>query len=342
MAPKAKAVKTKSTPAAALGTPPAPFKKPAAVLRPFIENLSQNHIYITHIDSKPKDFKRKIFLVPVGMNIVVAALFFLRMYYILPYYFKFVQSAFGYPNETTFSIPDSTWSALLWEIGKRGFSLMLDLMLFIFVWPWPVEFVFGQTYGNPVSWRWSVGFRDKEIYVRRSREWDQQLGDIFKEKEKNQALQSLVRQATSPLFLQEKTGYLTMTGQWDLDWDCMVLAHALVDKKDIALDAFKCLVLVHHEDYGWMCLDQAGGNVKEDDRRRQVFAFRDALSAIGKEDLFFRWIEIVQLESSQPGGFGPEKQIEVAKKIRDLFQEQGVDFDKLWHDSVGTDELAGM
>ncbi|KAF9873588.1 hypothetical protein CkaCkLH20_09047 [Colletotrichum karsti] len=342
MAPKVKAVKTKSTTSAAPGTPPKPFKKAADVLQPFIDTLDPRHVYIAHIDSKPADFKRKIFLVPVGMNVVVAALFVLRMWYILPYYFKFIESAAGYPNETTFSIPDSTWSALLWEISKRGFTLMLDLMLFVFVWPWPVEFVFGQTYGNPVQWRWNVGFREKEIYVRRSREWDQQLGDIFKEKEKNQALQSIIRQATSPLLLQEKTGYLTMTGQWDLDWNKMVLAHNLVDKKGIALDVFRNLVLVYHEDYEWMCLEAEGTNAKEDDRRRQVFAFRDALSTIGKEDLFFRWIEIVQFESSQPGGFGPEKQTEVAKKIRDLFQEQGVDFDKLWFESTGTEGPANM
>lgn len=342
MAPKVKAVKTKSVPKTAPGTPPAPFKKPAQVLLPFIETLSPKHVYIGHVDPKPKDFKKKIFLVPVGMNLVVAALFVLRMYYILPYYFKFVQSAMGYPNETTFSVPDSTWGQLTWEIAKRGFSLTLDLMLFIFVWPWPVEFVFGQSYGNPVRWRWNVGFRDKEIYVRRSREWDQQLGNIFKDKERNEALQQVIRQATSPLLLQEKTGYLTMTGQWDLDWQAMIDAHTMVDRKEVALDAFQRLVLVHHEDYGWMTLEEGGENAKEDDRRRQVFQFRDALAAIDKENLFFRWIEIVQFESSQPGGFGPEKQVETAKKIRDLFQEEGVDFDKVWHESVGTEGMANM
>ncbi|TDZ28080.1 hypothetical protein CTRI78_v012141 [Colletotrichum trifolii] len=343
MAPKARAVKSKTVPAKAPATPPAPFRKPSEALQPFIDTLDQRHVYITHIDSKPTDFKKKIFLVPVGMNIVVAALFVLRMHYILPYYFKFIQSAGGYPNETTFVVSDSTWSALAWEIAKRGFSFTLDLMLFIFVWPWPLEFVLGQTYGNPIRWRWSVGFRDKEIYIRRSREWDEQLGDIFKEKEKNQALQQLVRQATSPLLLQEKTGYLTMNGQWDLDWEAMVIAHALVDKKDIALEAFQIVVLVYHEDYGWLCLEQAGPKGKEDDRRRQVLAFRDGLAAIGKEDLFFRWIEIVQFETSQPGDdFGPERQVEVAKKVRDLFADQGVDFDQMWRESVGSDGLKGM
>ncbi|KAJ0168033.1 hypothetical protein CTA2_11035 [Colletotrichum tanaceti] len=342
MAPKVKVVKSKAVPKRSQGTPPAPFKKPADVLQPLLETLSPQHVYITHIDPKPAAFKKKIFLVPVGMNLAVAALFLLRMYCILPYYFKFVQSAMGYPNETTFPVAESTWGQLLWEIGKRAASLILDFMLFVFVWPWPIEFVFGRSYGNPVSWRWRVGFREKEIYVRRSREWDQQLGDIFKEKEKNEALQQIIRQACSPLLLQEKTGYLTMTGQWDLDWQAMVDAHTMVDRKDIALEAFRRLVLVHHEDYGWMTMEEEGVSAKEDDRRRQVFQFRDALAAIGKENLFFRWIEIVQFESSQPGGFGPEKQVEVAKQIRDLFQEQGVDFDQVWHEAVGTDGLAGM
>ncbi|KAL2880872.1 hypothetical protein SGCOL_003899 [Colletotrichum sp. CLE4] len=343
MAPKVKAVKSKAPKEGpAVGAPPKPFKKPAEVLQPFIETLSPKHVYITHIDSKPKEFKKKIFLVPVGMNLAVAALFVLRMYWILPYYFKFVQSAMGYPNETTFPTADSTWGQLIWEVAKRGGSLTLDLMLFIFVWPWPIEFVFGTSYSNPVSWRWKVGFREKEIYVRRSREWDQQLGDIFKDRERGEALQQVIRQACSPLLLQEKTGYLTMTGQWDLDWQAMIDAHTMVDRNDVALDAFRRLVLVHHEDYGWMSVEEEGVTAKEDDRRRQVFQFRDALNAIGKENLFFRWIEIVQFESSQPGGFGPEKQIEVAKQIRELFQKEGVDFDQVWHDAVGSDGLSGM
>ncbi|KAF3344622.1 Ribonucleoside-diphosphate reductase large chain [Verticillium dahliae VDG2] len=101
----------------------------------------------------------------------------------------------------------------------------------------------------------------------------------------------------------EKTGYLTMNGEWDLDWEAMVTAHALVDRKDMALDAFRAVVL---------------------------------------EDLFFRWIEIVQYESTQPGGFGPERQVDAAKKIRDLFSNEGIDFDEFWKESVGEDAEASF
>ncbi|CAI4215659.1 unnamed protein product [Parascedosporium putredinis] len=85
-----------------------------------------------------------------------------------------------------------------------------------------------------------------------------------------------------------------------------------------------------------------GENAIAEERRRQVFAFRDALTALDKEHLFFRWIEIVQFESTRPGGFGPEKQTEVATKIRELFTSEGVNFDELWAETVGSDSIVGM
>ena len=86
----------------------------------------------------------------------------------------------------------------------------------------------------------------------------------------------------------------------------------------------------------------AEGGGEGGERRRQVFAFRDALAAAGKEDLFYRWVEVVQFESSRPGGFGSERQVDAAARVREMFREQGVDFDEFWKESVGSDGLAGM
>ncbi|KAL1871038.1 hypothetical protein VTK73DRAFT_2311 [Phialemonium thermophilum] len=324
-------------------SPPRPFKKVPDSLESFTLFLSKRHFYITHVDSKPRAFKRKIFAVPVMMNLVVVLLFVWRVYYIGPYYLDLFTSFLGYPNSTTIVAADTTWPQLIFVVLRRALTFVLDFCLVVFVWPWPVEFAFGQTHGNPVKWRWNVGFRDKEIYVRRSRSWDRHVGDVLSNAEGRNVLLSYVRLATSPMLLQEKTGYLTMSGEWDLDWAAMIKAHRLVDDKVLALDAFRTLVLLYHEDYGWLCLDlTAGDNSREEERRRQVFAFRDALAAVGKEDLFFRWIEIIQFETTQPGGFGPEKQVEVARKIRELFQSNGIDFDEFWKESVGSDGLAGM
>lgn len=174
--------------------------------------------------------------------------------------------------------------------------------------------------------------------MRRSRDWHAVLGDVVEERDSNKIFTGYVTQATAPMLQEQKTGYLLMNNNWDLDWQLMVKAHKMVDKKEAALDVFRNAVLVYHQDYGWLSYDlNLGVSTEEEKKRRQVFAFRDALSSMGKEDLFYRWVEIVQFEATQPGGFGPEKQEAAAKKIRELFEGQGVDFDKLWKDTIGED-----
>ncbi|KXX82378.1 hypothetical protein MMYC01_201332 [Madurella mycetomatis] len=333
--------------------PPHPFRQAPDALKPFFSTLSPSHIYIAHIDPRPAAFKRKIFLVPVAMNVAVLALFAWRMHRILSYYFALITSALGYPNETTLVAADMSYGELGLAVLGRAFTFFLDFVLAVFVWPWPYEFVIGggrgAGRGSPVAWRWGVGFREKEVYVRRSRAWDEQVaGKDFLEDGKagrdgREVLMGRVRAATAPMLLQQKTGYLTMDGEWDLDWAGMVAATRLVDDKVVALEAFRLLVLLHHERFGWLTIDlgQAEGG-EQDERRRQVFAFRDALASLGKEDLFFRWVEMIQFEATQPGGFTPEKQEAAAQKIRDMFKSNGVDFDELWKETVGTDGLAGM
>ncbi|KAG5946762.1 hypothetical protein E4U53_006522 [Claviceps sorghi] len=336
MAPSKRPGKSKTAkPGGADASFPPPFTQPPEALKPFIEGLSKKHVYITHIDSKEAAFKRKVFLVPVVMNVAVSVLFVWRMYSILPWYWKIVQSGFGVQNEVTFPIQDSTWKELAWEVLTRGLTMFIDFLLFVFVWPWPVEFAAGQAHGNPMLWRRRVGFRDKEIYVRRSRDWDRVLGDFLKDADAKKVLFAHINAATSPLLQEQKTGYLLMNGQWDLDWARMVHAHQLVEEKAAALEAFTSVVLVHDKDFGWMCYDVKTSIAAEGDgKRRQVFAFRNALAAVGKEDLFYRWVEMVQFDATQPGGFGPEQQEATAKKIRAMFEEAGIDFDALWQEAV--------
>lgn len=337
--------KISSTPSSST-EPPAPFKRCPEVLQPFLPALSPKHVYITHVDRKPKDFKRKIFLVPVALNLALVALFLWRLNYIAPWYFALLTSGLGYDNDTTVAASSSSWRAIGWIVVRRAFTFLLDFLLVVFVWPWPVEFCYSGKHGSPVQWRWNVRFREKEIYVRRSRPtWDGKVREAVKGEDfqAKSLLISTIGQATSPMLLNEKTGYLTMNNEWDLDWNAMIEATKLVDDKAIKIEAFRLAVLMHHEDYGWVCLENGAADDEQDDSRRtQVFAFRDALAAVGKEDLFYRWIEIVQFESSQPGGFGAEKQVEVAKKIRELFDEQGIDFDQFWKDSVGSDSIESI
>ena len=336
--PPAAAAALPSRSAGGAASIPAPFKRPPEALEAFAAGLSPKHVYIAHVDSKPASFKRKIFLVPVAINVCVALLFAWRMRAVLPWYWQLVVSAFGYPSGASFPASEASWAQLGWEIGRRGATMFVDFVLLVFVWPWPVEFAVGRRRGSPVRWRLGVGFLDREVYVRRSRDWDRLLRDVLADADSRKILTAYVEQATSPRLQEEKTGYLVMDSKWDLDWGAMVHAHSLVDKKAIAMDAFSNVVLLHHRDHGWLCYDLKARLVAdEDDKRRQLLAFRDALAAMGKEALFYRWIEMVQFEATQPGGFGPEKQEAAAKKIRDLFEKENIDFDHLWKETVGAD-----
>ena len=131
---------------------------------------------------------------------------------------------------------------------------------------------------------------------------------------------------------------------WDLDWRAMVMATKLVDKKKMDLDDFKTTILVHHAEFGWMAIEtaEAGGSTAEEEGRRKIVAFKDELTTLGKENLFFKWIELVQFESSRPGGFGPERQQETMAKAKELFEAQGVDFDKFWAKVGGMRGMPGM
>ncbi|KAI0474939.1 hypothetical protein GGR56DRAFT_694285 [Xylariaceae sp. FL0804] len=337
------------------GDPPAPFKRPPEVLLPLVDTLDSRRVYIAHVDAQPASHKRSVFVTACAGQAVVALLLLLRVWWVLPWYLRLLASALGYANETTTRVDEMAWREIAPEVARRALTFVLDLALAVYAWPGPYAFAFGRNggRGNAVSWRWVLGFRAREVVVRRSRgRWAEQGGgggggggggDVVRDETARSLFVARVAHATSPALLAGKTGMLLADADWELDWAAMLDAHTMVDEKMAAVEAFTLVVLRHHADWGWLCVDmkqEAAG--QEDHRRRRVLAFRDALVALGKEDLFYRWIEIVQFESSQPGGFGPEKQEATALQIRDMFQQQGVDFDQLWKDSVGTDSSLGI
>ena len=94
-----------------------------------------------------------------------------------------------------------------------------------------------------------------------------------------------------------------------------------------------------------MAIETAGGasgSAQEEEGRRKIVAFKDELTSLGKESLFFRWIELVQFESSQPGGFTPDRQQKTMEKAKEMFESQGVDFDKFWAKIGGMQGMPGM
>ncbi|KAF4637808.1 hypothetical protein G7Y89_g272 [Cudoniella acicularis] len=326
-------------------TPPKPFVPAPKSLEPFLEKLSKNHVYITHIDTKPAEFKKKIFAVPVLMNIVIIALIFLRIKMIGPYYMKICFSVmWGEKNEMTMNTSQMATNDIMQEIWKRTMTFMADLLIYVFIWPWPRAFFAGRKDGNPCSWRLATGFKEKEIVVRRSRKWFIPGEGVLLEGPEQKLLFENVGKAVDPMWMSEKTGYLMLNKEWDLDWKVMIFATKQVDQKAMKLEDFKTTIFVHDKEFGWVLIEtaEAGGSLAEEEGRRKIVAFKDELTALGKENLFFRWIELVQFESSQPGGFGPDRQRQTMEKAKQMFESQEVDFDKFWAKVGGMKGMPGM
>ena len=200
-------------------------------------------------------------------------------------------------------------------------------------------------------WRIRCGFRDKELVVRKSRNW---MAEDLLEGDKKGADSPFWRPRVLPYVSLEKmgkTGYLLMDGNWDLDFGAMVSGQKAIGgafkEDDINGKVFCWLVDASVEEGGkWIVWDfrkelymsktpsQAqsvaapSAEVDIEEGRRMIMRFRDKLVDMGKEDLFFRWVELIQYESSQPGGFTRERQEQAGAKVKQLFVDFGVDFEE--------------
>lgn len=339
---KAKPAASSSPPA----LPPPPFSR-VPELEPFLSTLDREKVYLTHVDTHPVAFKKQIFAIPLALNVLIVALLAWRAYAALPTYWSMLLAALGNQTEHTVHRDEATWGELAWIVVKRGAMFLGDYVLVVVVGNWPLTF-FLDSPGNPRTWRWGIGFRQREIYIRESRGWGAKelLGEEGEMAGEDSPLFKMrVLPAIERRFVREKTGYLMVDANWDLDFDAMVRAHRAVEKGEIAEEKFEKSVWVYGgEPVGWCVWEvhRLDGDGAEAEGRKKIVAFKDRLTAMGKESLFFRWIELIQYESNQPGGFTPERQQDAVNKARELFEKQGVDFEKLVDDVGGLDGIPGL
>ena len=230
--------------------------------------------------------------------------------------------------------------------------MIADFVLVRFVGGWPWAFFMGWLGGNaglgsPVAWRRTIGFRDVDIVVRRSRRWDRglfqkagtdvimvgggtgPLEEWLARGKEDAVWQERIEPAVASDYIRDKTGYLMMDKNWDLSFSGMIVAHGLVDDEDIPLDEFKTRVLIYSEKHGgWLSWDVWKDHEKGDwknamDARLQ--AVRDKLMAMGRGDLFFRCIEVIQSETSKPGPFTKARREAAVNSIEEEFAEQKLD-----------------
>lgn len=324
--------------------PPPPFTKAPEALEAFVESLDKAHVYIVHVDRFPAAFKKRIFTVPVLLNIAIAALLAWRLYAILPTYLAIFTSVIGLESSATVDTAGQTKSHLAWVLTKRVAMFMFDFVLCRFILPWPITF-FLEAPANPCYWRIKVGFGDQEVAVRISRDWGtEELLDGVKTGADSPFFTTRILPAIERNYMRQKTAYLMMGKDWDLDFGAMVKAHRLIDDKENSLKDFEKSVLAYSEQHGWLywAVHKLDEEDEEEENRKKIVALKDRLTVMGKESLFFRWIEIVQYESSRPGDFTPERQVETYKKVQQEFEKHGVDFRELLEKVGGFDGMPGL
>ena len=342
---KGKAKPTTATPAdaRAKSSPPSPYSTPPPALKKFLELLNPKHVYITHIDRHSRSHKIQVFAMTAALNVALAFVLVWRASIVLPWYMSILFSMWGYETDASVDAPkDLPVIGLLPELLSRTFNLFFDFALAKFVLPWPLDFFFSHV--SPTSWRLAVGFQAQEVGVRRSRKWDEDLPkDWLAEDADGLVYKERIMPAIDRAWVKAKTSYLMMDKSWDLDFVAMIHAHDLVKSGANQLKDFEKTVIVHSEDFGWLVwrvwkMDEGAGG--QDEGRQKILMFKDKLMDMGKEDLFYRWVEIVQYESSQPGGFTAERQAKAMQQARELFQAQDVDFDKFWKEVGGDTDTA--
>lgn len=259
---------------------PRPFSRATEKMSSFLETLNKSKIYVVHLDTVPWQFKRKVFIVPVSLNIAIAVLAAWRFWVIYPWYLDMIFLVLGYQTNALVTDRESKPFRELALIAiSRVVTMAMDFLLFRVFLPWPLKFFF-ETPANPVSWRRSVGFRDTEIVVRTSLKWgssefwassEQAGGD----ETNNVILKDKIMPAIDPQFMRGRTGYLMLGKHFDLDFAAMIEASRLVQTGSLTQQDFQKTVFAHSNAHGWIAwqlheLDKDS----EMEARRRIVAFK--------------------------------------------------------------------
>jgi hypothetical protein len=365
--PAATSTTTTTTPSSSTIAPPnlEPFVPAPSKLLPFLKTLPPNHVYLTSLDTTPPRIKRNAFLVPVCLNTLITLGLCCRLYYAVPTYFWLIVTIFGYDTRAKVDIDNAAMTDLIGTVAGRTTLLMLDHVVFNFIGAWPWQFLFGSKEGGyvgPATWRWTVGgFWEKEVVVRRSRRWNKSVfgEDPAKDKKSkkkaekpNQPLSMdevlTVKLKVNPAMEEQylkATGFAMLDKDWDLDFAGMVNAFQLIKGNRLGIEDLENKAFMYNaKEKVWLMwtVHEKLAPMEAGEKDPVVECFREKLAAMGHEDLFYRWIELVQYESSVPGGMTEARQMKVLHEARKIFAEKGVDFDKFFNDVGGQAGMPGL
>ncbi|KAI1933663.1 hypothetical protein LOZ65_000299 [Ophidiomyces ophidiicola] len=320
---------------------PAPFTQAPSSLTDFLEGLSTSDVYLFHIDRHPIPEKQKIFLLPLILNLSILCLVAYRIYVGVYTYPNILAAMLGRDSPATINPKKASWSLISSTLASRTLTFLFDYLLIALFLPWPARFISG-----PVKWRRTIGFQQAEIVVRKSRAWSESLVHTWIRNDEA-TMKDRIIPAITPMRLQ-KTGYLLIDADWDLEFGAMLYAEENIKADILRYEDFETCVVVHGgPSKGWLiwrvedtpCNSDPSMEFSESERDK-IVKFKSKLTSMGKEDLFFRWIEIIQYESTRPGGFTPERQQSAMLETKTLFEQHGVDFEEFWADVGGMEGVS--
>lgn len=215
-------------------------------------------------------------------------------------------------------------------------------------------------------WRWKIGYKAREVVVRKSRRWAAEqiflVHDKNNDEDEDEAVRfgegriggKLYEERVLPgidrVWIRGRTGMSMLDRNWDLWYQGMVDAHLLIEKGQIKIEDFSPrMVVVHDSKRGgwhvWKCDDDVdNNNDKEDDgnaNAEKLQKIKAKLDNMGKEGLFWKWVELLQFEAETINDTdarrgGPEERL--GRKGREMFAAEGVDFDEFWKEVGGLEE----
>jgi hypothetical protein len=309
---------------------------------PLVASLSPKHVYLIHLDQHSEGHKRQIFIIYILLNLAITAAILHRGYIGYFTYSNILLAILRHSGPASFDPSAESWRSIFSTLGHRTLTFLVDYLLLTLFLPWPIRFWLG-----PTRWRRRIGFQATEIIIRRSRSWSEILEPGTWVCDDEATLKERILPAITPLRLQ-KTGHLLVDADWDLDFPAMIRAHELVGKNKLQFEGFQISVLAYGaNDKGWLVW--FAGDVRESPEgpepsqssssssslRNEIIEFKDKLTSMGKEDLFFRWVELIQYESTRPGGFTLDRQQSTMRQVKQLFEYHEVDFEKFWADVGG-------
>lgn len=334
--------------------PPSPFELAPQAVLPLADRLPKDHVFLVHSEQSAPDLKRHTFLVPILLNLFITVALCLRLYYAAPIYLEQLITIFGYETRWTVDTKTLAWFDLIGILGERTILLATDYVLFGLLGRWPWEFLFGDRYGRYVGaagWKWNVGFSRKlEPVVRRGRKWDVPIFAVEKERRKQgkpekswtKEEELLVYTKCSEALrktITSKNALSLLDRDWDLDYCAMVDATELLDKDTLKFNDVDHVVLVYWNGrwYCWYPHRTGAATTVEVNggQDADLEKFKKNLIGIGCEDVFYRWIELIQYETNtQTGGLSKKKSQEAEQELRRMLKDRKKD-DEAFMQSVG-------